>query len=162
MANEAYNKVQLGMNVAEVVKILDQSKKNHHQWIIRALTKKDYDICEYERPLYEKCVEEKKQCTKNGNTDDCYRKFPVFYCEKKYPNFEMGNLCFGEDNFLIGKGSAFLKRHEELVLKKDNFVIFEAEIRVLYMGPMFMHNTFEINFDREGKVSAKTKVRSWD
>jgi hypothetical protein len=47
---------------------------------------------------------------------------------------------------------------------KDNkeYVIGEASIFVCLMGPMFLHNSFDIIFNSDGKVKFVSPVKHWD
>jgi len=68
------------------------------------------------------------------------------------------NIC--EDKIYALK--EFIETTNEIINKKINYSSYEAKIIVLFIGPGFLKNDFEVYFNSECKVKLITPVRHWD
>ena len=91
------------------------------------------------RPEFEKCL----ASTYHTN---CISKIPGYKkCEeKKY------------------KPAEFIKITNDVAHKRVDYAGYKAMIRVLFMGPVFLHNDFEVHFKSESTVESTTPVKHWD
>lgn len=68
------------------------------------------------------------------------------------------NIC--EDKMY--KPADFAATTNGIIYKKQDYSRYEAKIIVLFVGPGYLKNDFEVVFDSDNKVSLKTPVRRWD
>lgn len=139
VANFVHKKIKLGMSVNEVVSILTKYKGYHSYWV-QLINPEKVNECNKIKPEYEECL-------KSGYSIDCDKKFP------KYRDDCMAGLYRLEE---------FIKITNDVASKKVNYTIYKAEVSVLFMGPVFLHNSFKIYFDSQGKVESVTPVEHWD
>ena len=139
----AHWKIQVGMTAAQVVEILS-APRGRHSYHIKALDQTATRECESSKVQFESCR------GSNMSLVDCYKQFPAW---------ETNGLCRGRSYFVPAE---FLKGLEDLSRSEIPYVSLEIFISATYMGPAFLHNSFRINFGRDGRVTSVTEVRHWD
>ena len=78
-------------------------------------------------------------------------KYWIKLCNKK-------DIC--EDKMY--KPTEFIETINAIINRNVNYSGYEAKIIVLFIGPGFLKNDFEVHFNPEGKVKLTTPVRHWD
>lgn len=141
-AKLVHNKIKVGMAANDVVNILTKYKsgRNFHYYSIQLI----------EMGKVEECAKLKL------DYDQCLKSYYSFECDKKFPKYR--------DDCLEGiyKPEEFVKIINDIAHRKVNYASYKAEISVLFMGPVFLHNSFRIYFDSNGKVASVTPVEHWD
>lgn len=144
VAKFVHKKIKIGMTASEVVNILSKYKgtspRGFHWYRIKLIDAATEKECTKIKPEYE-------QCFKNNFSLDCEKKFPKYRDDCRGKSYE---------------SDEFIKIINDVANKKVYYAIYEAEASVLFMGPVFVHNSFRIYFDPEGKVTSITPVEHWD
>ncbi|GEM_PF-5349177 len=138
------NKIKIGMTTRKIVDIL-QKYKGRYYYQILILSEEDSKECNRIKPEFEKCIQNSMD---TGSGFDCLTKF------KSY-----SDRCEGK---LIRNAEEFIKGMDDIASKKFDYAIYEVKANVLFMGPVFLHNSFEIYFNSQGKVESITPVKHWD
>jgi len=138
LVNVVHQKIKLGMSVDEVVSILSQYKGHHAYWL-KLIDKKSEKECSRLKPEFEACL-------KNNYSVEC---------ENRIPNYKK---CLKN----MYKPQEFAKIVNDVASKKTEYTDYEAKIMVLFMGPGFLHNSFEIILGNDAKVKSITEVKHWD
>ena len=135
IARLVHKRITVGMSADEVVTTLTKYR-GYHAYRIKLLDRETLEACS-KNPVFQ-------ACSKYPSPPGCRGRIPEKCVEKRYRPAEFTTII------------------NDVANHRTDFVDFQAEISVLYMGPVFVHNSFEVDIGPDGKVKSVTPVKHWD